>query len=147
MIMSARRVTRLALRFADDAEAFVFEFDPRTGVLFDGNDRYAEAYLTGWAEWIASDLGLDPEIRVAAANVRLERLSDQALHTLNLRGVGNHVKFPRNPSASEVFRHAARPDVGDEYRMSPVPHVSAQTGETTSLPQRQVRGVVLALDD
>jgi hypothetical protein len=100
LVISARRVTRPALHFADDAEAFVFKLDPRSGVLFNGNDRCAEAYLTCWDEWIASALGLDPEIRVAAANVRLERLSD-------LRGVGNHVKFPRDPSASEVLRHAA----------------------------------------
>jgi len=57
MVISARHVTRAALHFADDAEAFVFKFDPRSGVLFNGNDRCAEAYLTGWDEWIASALG------------------------------------------------------------------------------------------
>lgn len=53
MVISAGHVTRRALSFADDAKAFLFYLDPRPGVLFSGNDRCAEAYLTDWSEWIA----------------------------------------------------------------------------------------------
>ena len=52
MVISAGHVTRPALSFANKAGAFVFNFDPRPGVLFNGNDRCAEAYLMGWSEWI-----------------------------------------------------------------------------------------------
>ncbi len=34
--------------------AFVFALDPRLGVLFNGNDRSAEVYLTGWSDWIST---------------------------------------------------------------------------------------------
>jgi hypothetical protein len=51
MVISAGHVTRRALDFADDAKAFVFRLDTRLGVLFNGNDRCAEAYLTEWTEW------------------------------------------------------------------------------------------------
>lgn len=53
MVISAGRVTRRALEFSDDAKAFVFYLDTRPGVLFNGNNRCAEAYLTDWADWIA----------------------------------------------------------------------------------------------
>lgn len=43
-------------------------------------------------------IGLDPEIRVAASNVGLERLANEAPHALNFRGIGNYVKFARKPS-------------------------------------------------
>jgi len=52
IVISAGHVTRPALSFANKARAFVFNFDPRPGVLFNGNDRCAEAYLMGWSEWI-----------------------------------------------------------------------------------------------
>lgn len=54
MVISAGHVTRRALDFADDAKAFVFRLDPRQGVLFNGNGRCAEAYLTEWSEWITT---------------------------------------------------------------------------------------------
>jgi hypothetical protein len=43
------------------------------------------------------------EIRVAAANVGFERLADDALHALNLRGVESCLKFARTLPANEVF--------------------------------------------
>jgi hypothetical protein len=54
MVISAGPVTRPALSFADEARTFVFDFDPRPGVLFNGNNRCAEAYLTGWSDWIST---------------------------------------------------------------------------------------------
>jgi hypothetical protein len=54
MVISAGLVTRPALSFANEARAFVFDFDPRPGVLFHGNNRCAEAYLTGWSDWIST---------------------------------------------------------------------------------------------
>jgi hypothetical protein len=54
MVISAGLVTRPALSFADEARAFVFDFDPRPGVLFNGNSRCAGAYLTGWSDWIST---------------------------------------------------------------------------------------------
>jgi hypothetical protein len=54
MVISAGLVTRPALSFANEARAFVLDFDPRPGVLFNGNNRCAEAYLTGWSDWIST---------------------------------------------------------------------------------------------
>lgn len=54
MVISAGPVTRPALSFADEARTFVFDFDPRPGVLFNGNNRCVEAYLTGWSDWIST---------------------------------------------------------------------------------------------
>jgi hypothetical protein len=54
MVISAGIVTRPALSFANEARMFVFDFDPGPGVLFNGSNRCAEAYLTGWSDWIST---------------------------------------------------------------------------------------------
>jgi hypothetical protein len=53
IVISAGLVTRPARSFADEARACVFALDPRPGVPFNGNNRSAEAYLTGWSDWIS----------------------------------------------------------------------------------------------
>lgn len=57
IVVSGGRVTRDALAVANRSRAsvFVFNLDPRDGLLFGGNDRSAEAYLTGTSPLEALD--------------------------------------------------------------------------------------------
>jgi hypothetical protein len=97
---------------------------------------------------VCSEIGvqLDPKIGVAAAHVRLEGFTDEALDSFDFGSTRYHVKLPGDFPAVEVLRHVSRSDVGDEERTGPVAHVHAESGEPAGLLKWYVRGVVLAFD-